>query len=576
MTAKMTAENTEKKRTGLPGSAAAGKERNSGCTQNGLRRWLCAAIGALFLGTSLEWGRQLDAAGNVNFTAYGTWLSILAAAAVAAPCLALLFSAGGRRTPEAEDAKRPVPQPAAPSRRFSASWLLTALLLFLAWFAVFLAAYPGFFAYDATEELEQVLSGEYVTRHPLLHVLLLGGTVARVQALTGSWNAGIAAYVLCQMAALALLFAWMLCRLCRPAGKRLQYLLSLLFLALFPVIPMFALCTCKDTLYSAGLLAVTALLLTGDASRKKGRAGWDAGLCAGLFCMAVFRNNGFYVFLGTVPFLLLWAGRARWRRMAVCAAAALLLCLGTRGLLNAALSPVSTDAQETFTVPIQQLARAWKYSPELFSEEDRAALFAVLPEEALERYDPKLSDPVKIDFRTEAYREAPLRFWKLWAAAGIRAPFTYLNAWLMTSYGFWYPFTVPDAYNGTREYRTSSYFSCETEEPGVRRSYFPWLEEQYQKLSWDDAAHRMPVVSWLFSPGFLCWLYVLTGLYLLSRKGRRPLCALAPVYLNWLTVLLGPACLVRYVLIFWFALPLLPVVIKIQMCYTHQDGPAGA
>ena len=60
----------------------------------------------------------------------------------------------------------------------------------------------------------------------------------------------------------------------------------------------------------------------------------------------------------------------------------------------------------------------------------------------------------------------------------------------------------------------------------------------------------------MFSPGFLCWIYVTGGLYLAARGRWRDLGAFAPVYLNLLSVLFGPACLVRYVLIFWFALPL--------------------
>ena len=70
--------------------------------------------------------------------------------------------------------------------------LLRALALFLLWLPVFLAVYPGFFAYDATDEFNEVLTGEYVTRHPLLHVLMLGKTVTAFYDLTGSFNIGIA------------------------------------------------------------------------------------------------------------------------------------------------------------------------------------------------------------------------------------------------------------------------------------------------------------------------------------------------------------------------------------------------
>lgn len=600
------------------------------------------------MGFTWQWGSQLESAGNVNFAALTTWLVPLLIAAVAAPMLSGLFlwlekggmgkrkrgasqvcgaesrgadqsggaafcsaGRGGGAESCGADQRGGTVGRSGRWNRLCAAWddlpqvcrfLLAALFLFLAWLPVFLAVYPGFFAYDATDELEQVLTGSYVTRHPLLHVLLLGKTVLGVEGLTGSYNAGIAAYVLFQMAAMALLLSWETgCLKKLGAGRALRGV-SLCFFAFFPVIPMYVLCTSKDIWYTAGMLAAVTLLCLLVKARKEERTSCDGteasvrisvhrppqkqkgmsywiGLGCALFVMAVFRNNGFYVFLIMILALLWLAGRENRRRAAVTAGVVLLLVLGQNALLKAALHPADTGVQETLTVPIQQLSRTWNYSPEVFSEEDREALFEILPQEVLERYTPKLSDLVKIDFNTENYEKNPARYRKLWLKTGLKAPFTYMNAWLMTSYGFWYPDASIDVYNGWRSYVKSSWFSFETEEPGVRDSHFPWLEEQYRKLSLENIVQQIPVISWLFSPGFLCWAFILAGLFLAASERFKTLLALAPVYLNWLTVLLGPTYLVRYVLIFWFALPLLlcvcrqdVVVFPDQMCYTSMDN----
>ena len=530
--------------------------------KNTLRVNAASAVCALFLSFSFLWGRQLDRNGGVDFLSLQTWLWPLVMAACLLPGIRWLFS----RSPRCR-------QPAALAGR--GGFWCRAGILFLSWFLVFLAAYPGFFSYDATDELEEVLTGSYVTRHPLVHVLLLGKTVQGIRRLTGSYNTGIAVYVLVQMALTALLLSWILGLIGRVCSKK-WLAAALFFFAFFPVIPMYALCTSKDLPYTACMLAAVALLWQGasgyGASVSGKRMGYGIALTLSLFGMAVFRSNGLYVFLLTVPVVLGLAGKRGRKRAAFVCLAALLLCLGTKGFLRTLLRPADTDAQEAFTVPIQQLARTWTYSPEIFGETGQQDLFAFLPRETLARYTPKLSDPVKIDFRTEKYREDPARFWRLWLSVGGRAPFTYGNAWLMTSYGFWYPFTVIDVYNGSRYYETCSYFSCETEPPGVRQSRFPFLEAVYKSISWRDKIHRIPVVSWLFSPGFLCWIYVTGGLYLAARGRWRDLGAFAPVYLNLLSVLFGPTCLVRYVLIFWFALPLFLVVIRSQICYTAMDN----
>lgn len=537
---------------------------------------LSAALGALFCSLSLHWGRQLDRAGSVDFTSLSSWLWIAATAAAGTPLLLQGFRSLERYCARAAgQASDPVAAVLSSCRKTEQAtaqsaarrhFLLTALALFVCWLPVFLAVYPGFFAYDATDELNQVLTGNYLTRHPLLHVLLLGKTVTLIQGLTGSYNTGIAVYVLAQMAGMALLLSWLLQELkAAGAGKWLRGL-SFVFLAFFPVIPMYVLCTSKDMPYTAGMLAV--LLLTRRLIREKegffaGKAS-VAGLGAGLFVMAVFRNNGFLVFLMMLPVLLWLTAKGQRRRMGVLLAVVLAAWAGQNLLLTHLLDPVDTGKTETFTVPIQQLARTWTYSPEVFTPEEAAALLEILPEENLRLYTPKLSDQVKAGFVTEAYEKDPVRYQKLWLSVGLKAPFTYMNAWLMTSYGFWYPGAQMDVYNGWRNYTESSYFSFETEEPGYRDSKFPWLEEQYRSLSWENGTQSIPVLSLLYAPGFLCWVWVLLGLYLAAAGKWKTLAAFLPVYCNLATVLLGPTYLVRYVLIFWFALPAL-------LCYTTRD-----
>ena len=57
-----------------------------------------------------------------------------------------------------------------------------------------------------------------------------------------------------------------------------------------------------------------------------------------------------------------------------------------------------SENQEILTVPIQQLARVYTMEGDTLTEQQKETLFEILPEEALKRYNPKVSDPVKVDF----------------------------------------------------------------------------------------------------------------------------------------------------------------------------------
>ncbi len=537
-------------------------------------------------------GSRLEADGYLLLTDWRLWLSLPFLTLFFAALLERLYglleermagdgvkAAGGARAEEQEEA-------AVRKAGLFSRWenlpvgkrrLLVFLFFLIVWGIVLLAVWPGFFVYDAQEEFNQVAQRRFTTHHPLLHVLLLGGIISAGNKLFGSYNAGIACYMIFQMTVLAACFTWVVDFLRKKDAPLWLRVAGTLYFAFFPVIQMYVLCSAKDTLYSAAMLAVILLLVQMAEEReaffstKKNVAALAGALCL----MALMRHNGLYILILLIPAMAALAGRKQWMRAALAGLCALILTLGVSAGLKTVFHAEDSENQEMLTVPIQQLARTWTLSPEVFTEEEEEVLFSFLPREALKRYTPKLSDNVKISFNNAAYAQDSSAFWRLWLSIGGKAPASYLNAWLLTSYGFWYPDAVLDGYQGntvfTFTYGESSYFGYETELPGQRHSFIPWLDALFEKMSLELFQQRVPVVSMLFSPGFLFWVYA-AGIVFLVRCGRfRQAAAFLPAGLNWLTVLLGPTSLVRYVLIFWFALPVLALVVsRGKLCYTEE------
>ena len=553
-------------------------------------------------------GSRLEAQGYLLLTDWRLWVSLPVLTLFFAALLERLYGLGqercaraggpGRKAavrgcggngPEPSGGRTAEGQPAGAQnggiRSLLSAWerlplrkrrLIVFLLFLLVWGIVLLGVWPGFFVYDAQEEFNQVAQRRFTTHHPLLHVLLLGGIVSAGNKLFGSYNAGIACYMLFQMAVLAFVFAWVTDLLRKKGAPLWLRAGGTLYFAFFPVIQMYVLCSAKDTLYSAAMLAVTALLLQAAQEKEAffadGKKMGLLALCMAL--MALMRHNGLYILILLIPVLAALAGKRMRIRAALFGLAALLLSLGTSAGLKTVFHAQDSENQEMLTVPIQQLARTWTLSPEAFTREEEEALFSYLPEEALLRYTPKLSDNVKIAFDNEAYAADSASFWKLWLNVGKKAPASYLNAWLLTSYGFWYPDAVLDCYEGntvfTFTYGESSYFGYETELPGQRKSLLPWLDGLFRRMSLELFQQRIPVLAMLFSPGFLFWIYAAGAGFLIRNRSFRTAAAFLPAGLNWLTVLLGPASLVRYVLILWFALPVLALVVSQgKLCYTN-------
>ena len=53
------------------------------------------------------------------------------------------------------------------------------VIMLLLWIPTWLSVFPGVFSYDAYDEWQQVVTGNITAHHPVLHVLFLGGIVAR-------------------------------------------------------------------------------------------------------------------------------------------------------------------------------------------------------------------------------------------------------------------------------------------------------------------------------------------------------------------------------------------------------------
>lgn len=526
-----------------------------------MRGWKIATVLSFLFTVAMLFGVRLESEGNVNFKDWKLWVSL--------PVLTCLFAILIRKfwnfLDGMEERKRRLAEhiklPDAPVKAAKYADVLTFFFLLLCWLPVLLAVYPGFFVYDAQEEWVQVASRTFTTHHPLVHVLMLGGIICAVHKFTDSYNLGIACYMIVQMMIVSGGFTYLLYYMRKKRVNRVIRLLSLFYFAFFPVIVMFTLCSAKDTLFTVALLMLLLSLLNMGSNTEEFLASKKQELFFVLSAaaMMLLRKNGVYAFMVMAVVLLIYHKKYLKKMLILFAAAFLTYFLINVGL-TAVLHAEGGENQEILTVPIQQLTRTYKFNPEAFEPEDVATLHEVLPEDALVLYNPKLSDPVKVNFQNQTFATDKSKYIGLWMRIGLKKPLSYINAWLANSYGFWYPDTVIDVYTGntvfTFTYQDSSYFGYEVEEPGFRDSKIPWLNETYRKLALEISQEKIPIYSMLYSPGGIFWGIAFVFAYVLYRKKYHLVIPYLMVLLVWLTVLLGPTYLPRYVLIFWFGLPL--------------------
>lgn len=435
-----------------------------------------------------------------------------------------------------------------PGGKLISDWII----IMIGWFPVLLAYYPGIFAYDASNQVMQVMSGSYSTHHPLLHTLLLGCFFKWGNNL-GSNNTGILLYSIVQMAILAWAMAWAVDYMKKRGMGRGTYIILMAFYIFFPVNSMLAISTTKDVLFSAFCLIVMIFLMkvtdTPELWRQKGLVLAGSVALAG---MMLFRNNALYACILFCP-LFFFCLKRYWKNYLGWVGISLILTGVISLSMGMILRPENGSVVELLSVPLQQMARVGYYHGDELDSAVKEELYHFIPENVVERYAPNISDGVKNFVDGTSIKEESFRFLRIYVKLGLNWPREYLNAFACLTQGFWYIEDTSHAHiygvgmESRLGYMLTNYKSMPEGYEVTHVSYFPQLEYLLEKLFSDNKYLKAPILSVLFAPAF--WEWMLVGYTVIVLYKRRYDMLIPVLFLigYQLTLLLGPVCLIRYV-----------------------------
>ena len=443
--------------------------------------------------------------------------------------------------------------------------------IFLCWSPLLLAYFPGMLNYDFLGQYSQHLENNYSSIHPLLHSALANSIITLGEAIH-SRTFGVLLMSLVQMSLFAASLAYA-CRFAqrRGAGKLPLLLMTALF-ALHPVFSVMALSMTKDTLFAACILTLSLLVFEclEDAQtflKRKSRLALFVLCTVGA---ALLRNNGVFALALLFPALVLAVRPLRLRVLALCAAAvgATLLTLLS---LNLVLTPEDMPSIQLYSIPAQQLVRA--YNSEEMTAEDKAEIRDWYVDDLGLVIHPHLGDGAKgyID-RPRAQQEGE-KFLAIWAKHIPQFAHEYIEAFLMLNVGSWYPDDLshstiyPDASWNDKGYLQTQEYDM-TEQGIVCTSFLPGVKALYERICRRNIYQKYPVISVLFCPATPLWTLVFACCHFAAKKRSRFILPALGAFGLFASYLLGPCTLPRY------ALPLFclaPVMLAVSFCAQKED-----
>jgi len=438
-------------------------------------------------------------------------------------------------------------------------WLRSSLFLFLAWFIVFLAYYPGLFAYDAHSQLEQYLNHQITSWHPPLHTFYLGFFYTLGEKL-GSYNIGFALHILSQMAILAAIYSYIIYDLRRTGCKKSWCSCFLVFLGFFPVHSILSISCTKDVLFT-GFFVLAAyqiyqLWINPTLFRNY------------IFCIrlllfivlaCLLRNNACYGLMLFFPFAI-FLPKISKNRFGLFFLACFVLSFSSYRVMQNLFPDYAMSTRESLSIPAQQLSRAAVILNDSHTTADADETITEIKQfiPVPRHYNAFRSDAVKAQLMLGDSSQTK-DFLKLWIRVGLRHPLTYFDAFLLNTQGMWrIDDTTHAAMYGYGLENRQGYLLTDTKEGWQisHHSYFPALESLYEHLFSANEYQKLPILSLLFSPALYVWITILLTVRTILKQQWAILAVCCFSLCYSFTLLLGPCVLVRYCYFLFVCTPL--------------------
>ena len=424
------------------------------------------------------------------------------------------------------------------------SIIVVALIIFILWIPYFIKFYPGAISPDSISQLNQIAGIEQVNNHhPVFHTLLIAIFV-KIGLLFGDYNTGVALYSIFQMIAMSSIFSFALYYFNKKGVSNIILVLSFLFFAIYPAMPMYSITMWKDILFGGIMLLYTICITELVVNKNKFISNKNLLVLFSIIILLVMllRNNGFYVILLSLPFLLL-LNKDIWKKLLIVFVIPIIAYILITGPLFNLINIKPGSIREALSVPIQQLTRVAKLEKDSLTDEEYNLINKYIHLDNFD-YNPILSDPAKNNFDDVLFNENKMEFISLWVHLFFKHPVQYVEAFLSNNYGYWYPEAMSGLY----------YQDVWQNDLGLkqeRNDNMPTIEEIMRY-------RRIPINNQLYCLGFMVWAIFIALMYMVYKKQYKFLSIYVGIIALWITILASPVfCEYRYLYGMVTCLPIL-------------------
>ena len=418
-------------------------------------------------------------------------------------------------------------------------FLLFLILIIISWIPYLLKYFPGIITPDSLSQIEQAIGKEKLqNHHPIAHTAIISLCINLGLAITNNINIGIAIYSILSIILMAAFDAIVLTYL-RKKNVPFSILFGILIYYMFyPVNALYSITMWKDIIFS-GIFPIFLILCNELIFNTEEFLKYKKNIFVYVtiaFLIMVFRHNGVYVVILTLPFLYIVL-KKYWKKFSIICVSILTLYTVFNTFVTNVLKAERGSVGEMLSIPLQQIARVEKnYRYELDENiTDRINQIYTI-DKIGDYYKETISDPVKAKFNEIYLKNNKIDFIKTYISLFLRYPKDYIEAFIANSYGYYYP----EAYNWVVSRATMDRDMGIRLEPKTNSKIVETIDSYIDRRD-------IVLLSMMFSIGFVFWGIIVCLGYKIYIREYKYILVYLPIFILWLTCIASPVfCEFRY------------------------------
>lgn len=429
--------------------------------------------------------------------------------------------------------------------------VFTGIVLSVVWIIYYLSFYPGGLYIDTIVEIDCFQAGIIDNHYPIFYTFLVGGftLIGDFFGKDLTWSIGL--FFAFQMIVLGIeILALLNWQIKRGISEVIQ-LLSMQYMILFPLIPLYGASIWKDTPFSMAFLFWMMPFCDLCMELRQGR--WTKKTVIlniiGFFLMSFTRNNGLYVvcFCALIIFIVcILKNVEKFALFLVIGALSLLSIVIIQKPIYNMVGVVRAPRGDGLCVPLQQICAVAAYDGNI-NDNQMERIHILAPQDNIkEFFIPGIADRIRwyagIDWNYFGSKD----FAKLWVELLPKNLKIYVNEYLILTAGYWnVRVTSGSAYTNTFSWNP---------EYAMEHDYFYDITGVSFKSFIEPKRHIS--AAWFF------WVFFVGMFFCMKRFGWRSMVFYSPAIGVWVTIMIASviSCGLRFVSPLVFTLPFVLII----------------